>query len=121
MDTNALLFALREPKKLSKKAEKAITTADGVYYSAESLWEIGLKHCLGKFDNDSRVVASAARDAGFQALDISLSDIHAMDLVNDFPHRDPFDLLIVATSKDRLFPLVNSDTVVREYLKNVIW
>ncbi len=47
LDTHLLLWALGSPSKLSRKARQRIDSSE-VYVSAASIWEISIKHALGK-------------------------------------------------------------------------
>ena len=49
LDTHLLLWALGSPSKLSKKARQRIDSSE-VYVSAASIWEISIKHALGKLE-----------------------------------------------------------------------
>ena len=120
-DTNALIFAVSDPRKLSRKAKSAIARADAVYLSAASLWEIALKAAKGKMPDGARAYHRAAIELGVQVLGIEAEDIHALELVADFAHADPFDRLIVACARRRMLPLVSCDLRIRGYLSNTIW
>jgi PIN domain nuclease of toxin-antitoxin system len=47
--------------------------------------------------------------------------INALELIEDFRHDDPFDRIIVATSKERVLPLITEDSTLRAYLSNTVW
>jgi PIN domain nuclease of toxin-antitoxin system len=45
-------------KKLSKRAEATMLSADAVFVSAASIWEISIKSGLGKLDADVNELAA---------------------------------------------------------------
>lgn len=44
LDTNALIHSTTAPRRLGRRARTAIESADELYISAASLWEIAIKH-----------------------------------------------------------------------------
>lgn len=47
--------------------------------------------------------------------------INALELIEDFRHEDPFDRIMVATSRERVLPLITQDGTLRDYLRNTVW
>lgn len=52
LDTHTLLWCLQGSKKLPAQAIDIVRSADEVYASVASLWEIAIKYSLGKLDLD---------------------------------------------------------------------
>ena len=50
LDTNALLWIVSDDPRLTAKARKAYETAEEVWFSVVSLWEIAIKLSVGGFD-----------------------------------------------------------------------
>jgi len=48
LDTHVWLWALGNPTRLSAEARHAIRGADAVVLSVASIWEVGVKHALGR-------------------------------------------------------------------------
>ncbi|MBQ2464296.1 MAG: PIN domain-containing protein, partial [Treponema sp.] len=48
IDTHALLWYLRNSDDLSETAHKIIDTEEQIFTSVASLWEIAIKHSIGK-------------------------------------------------------------------------
>ena len=98
---------------LGERAKAAIRTADTVYVSAASEWELAIKAGLGKVQL-RRTILEATLDAGFELLAISFHHAQAVRTLKPI-HRDPFDRLLVATAMVEGLTLVSSDTLLAQY------
>lgn len=113
LDTHLLLWALGSPSKLSKKARQRIDSSE-VYVSAASIWEISIKHALGKLEADPAEILAAIEPAGFSHLPIIGE--HAAKVVMLPPiHKDPFDRLLVAQAGVEPMILLTDDDVLSGY------
>ncbi|TPW20854.1 MAG: hypothetical protein FD126_1270 [Elusimicrobia bacterium] len=98
LDTHILLWALGEPKKLSRQTRARLEDPEvEVLFSAASIWEIAIKAQLNRasFAVRPAEVADAAVASGFTELPVRAE---AAALVARLPmhHRDPFDRLLIA-------------------------
>ena len=119
LDTNALIYSLGSPKKLSLKVREALTREDSVVLvSAVSIWEMRIKQALGKLKVTSDLL-EAIQEQGFDLLPIT--PVHA-DSLKDLPmhHRDPFDRLLVAQALLEKLTVVTTDAVFGKYGVQVI-
>lgn len=121
LDTHILLWCLQGSKKLPAQAIDIIQSADEVYASVASLWEIAIKYSLGKLDLD---IAFAELDkaivaSGYEYLPVEAA--HTVQLV-ELPHlhNDPFDRMLIAQSIAEPLRLVTSDAQVARYGSTVI-
>jgi|SRR6516162_6986256 PIN domain nuclease of toxin-antitoxin system len=119
IDTHIFLWAMSGDKKLSKQAEATMLSADAVYVSAGSIWEISIKSGLGKLDADVSELVARMGEAGF--LELPVTAVHAA-AVRDLPdiHRDPFDRLLVAQAMSEPLRLLSDDDIVAKYTDLVI-
>jgi PIN domain nuclease of toxin-antitoxin system len=117
LDTHVLIW-WDEGRRLSAGARRAIGSAEAVYVSAASAWEIAIKIGLGRL-RPTRTVEQAAADSGFLELPVTFR--HA-ELVAQLPahHRDPFDRLLVAQAEAERLTLVTRDPVFQRYIGAVI-
>lgn len=117
LDTHALIWW--DEDRLPRSVTAAIKTADEVFVSAASAWEVAIKSALGKLTARG-TVADAIADYGFAALPISVD--HA-DAVRTLPphHRDPFDRLLVAQAQIERLTIVTRDPVFAQYDVAVRW
>ncbi len=125
-DTHTLVWAVAEPKRLSKTALSAIRRAhrgDGLAVSAISLWELGALVNRGRIQAYGTVEASVALLVEGVAIKPITVEIAAMaaQFPPDFP-ANPADRLIAATARIEGFPLVTRDERLRESgLLQTIW
>ncbi|MEX2528613.1 MAG: type II toxin-antitoxin system VapC family toxin [Gemmatimonadota bacterium] len=93
--------------------EDKIRSADQVYVSSVTGWEIAIKASLGRL-HTTRRVEDAVADSGFEELPVRLR--HARR-VKELPwhHRDPFDRMLVAQALDEGLILVSQDEALRAY------
>ncbi|MBY0324127.1 MAG: type II toxin-antitoxin system VapC family toxin [Reyranella sp.] len=117
LDTHLLLWAAGEPERLSRKTRRLLEDASTqLWFSATSLWEVAIKHALGR--EDFQVEPNRLRRAlvanGWHELAIS-SD-HALAVLDLPPiHKDPFDRILIAQAHVEGVTLVTSDDIVAQY------
>lgn len=120
LDTQAFLWLLDSPDKLSAPAIEAIRHCDEkiLLVSAISYWEIAKKESLGKLKlsmASQSWLARAARQPGITTAVLSPEiSWEACHLPGTF-HRDPADQIIVATARVQGLQLITSDERIREY------
>ena len=117
VDTHLLLWAAGEPQRLSKAARQLLEALESqLWFSAASLWEVAIKHALGR--DDFRVEPNRLRRAlaanGWHELAIS-SD-HALATAG-LPaiHKDPFDRILIAQAMIEGITLLTADVIVAQY------
>lgn len=113
LDTHILLWSVDADPKLTPRFRDAIETADEVFVSAVSIWEIAIKTALGKL-----VVAgdieSLALDAGCRSLPVTWA--HGREVGRLPPHHlDPFDRLLIAQARVEGLTLVSEDRAFSHY------
>jgi PIN domain nuclease of toxin-antitoxin system len=112
LDTHVLIW-WDEGRRLSSVGRRAIESADSVYVSAASAWEVAIKIGLGRL-RPARTVEEAADESGFLELPISFR--HAQRVAALPPHhRDPFDRLLIAQAEVEGLTLVTRDPVFERY------
>jgi PIN domain nuclease of toxin-antitoxin system len=114
LDTHVLLWWLDDNPGLSRRARTVI--ADGnnlVFVSAAVIWEIQIKHVLGKLKIPKNFRKVLDRQ-GFELLDITVEHAYA---VGNLPlyHRDPFDRILVVQAKLENMILVSRDKRIKKY------
>jgi PIN domain nuclease of toxin-antitoxin system len=116
LDTHIALWAVVGSKRLAPRAREVILAADEVFVSAASLWEIAIKHGLGRGDMpiSSAQALQAFHDAGYALLDIRPEYALAVELLAPI-HNDPFDRMLVAQALTEPLTLVTRDAIVASY------
>lgn len=123
LDTHVLLWALREPEKLSKVASQELMAADQVAVSIVSLWEIAIKVSLQKLHLPKpyhEIFPQFILDSGLDVIAIEAS--HLAQLVAlPWHHRDPFDRLLLAQAQAEGLTFVSADSALAAYGVPVLW
>ena len=115
LDTHILIWSAAGT--LPGKAEKLLVDGGNtLYFSAASIWEIGIKKGLGRsdFTIDPEILRRSLLDNQYQELPITGQ--HAL-AANDLPpiHKDPFDRILLAQAKVEGLSFLTSDTIFRQY------
>lgn len=119
LDTHAVLWWQSDDRRLPKAARSAIATADVVWVSAASAWEVAIKQSLGRLRLTEPFAVTVAAD-DFTELPIALA--HADRLATLPPrHRDPFDRMLVAQAMVEKATLVSKDRELAAYGIDVLW
>lgn len=125
LDTHALLWALAEPRHLSRSAAGALRDpSNAVYVSAASAWEIATKQRLGRLPGAGPIVAAYhGHLVTLRADELAITATHALragGLLVD--HRDPFDRLLAAQALVEGLTLVSADAVFAAFPNlTVLW
>jgi PIN domain nuclease of toxin-antitoxin system len=114
LDTHILLWSVAGSAQLKSTARSLIQSADTVYVSAASVWEIAIKSGLGKLDADPDEIVAAIGDSGFEELPIRA--VHTAGVAR-LPnhHADPFDRLLIAQALHEPLHFVTADRVLTAY------
>ncbi len=117
VDTHLLLWAASKPRKLSKEARRIMQEPDQeLWFSAASIWEISIKHELGRddFQVEPRRLRLGLLHNGWR--EIAMTSEHAL-VAGELPplHKDPFDRMIMAQAKIEGVMLLTSDKLVAQY------
>ena len=123
LDTHSLLWWLDNDDRLSRRALEAIQNPiTQVLVSVGSLWEIAIKHQLGKLKASNLVnnFQKELDDAGF--VELPISGVHAIRAaVLPINHRDPFDRLLIAQAEIENVPIVSRDSQFDAYGVHRVW
>jgi PIN domain nuclease of toxin-antitoxin system len=118
-DSHVLVWWLSKPQELSARARAAIADPENdVFFSAASIWELGLKIAKGKLTIPADYVRHL-REGGLSELPVRVD--HA-DKATELPalHGDPFDRMLVAQAALEGLVLVTRDAAIREYAVPVL-
>ena len=111
LDTHVLLWFQADDPALPKEAEQLIRSRDNeAYVSMVSLWEIGLKHGIGKLPLHMPLDAflGTITEAHFRILPLERPHIVAAAPL-PLHHRDPFDRMLIAQAKHEGMRLITVD------------
>lgn len=117
LDTNILLAALITPEALPTEVQTQLSDpANGILFSAASIWKIAIKRSLGRedFNFRSEDIQQLALETGFTELPVLSNHCHR---ISDLPwhHRDPFDRLLVSQAQAIPAYLLTTDELLAKY------
>lgn len=119
LDTHAVLWWQADDRRLSVTARRAIATADVVWVSAASGWEVAIKAALGRLRADEPFAVTVAAD-DFTELPVTLAHAARLQALPSH-HADPFDRLLVAQAMVEGATLVTRDAALGAYGVPVLW
>lgn len=119
LDTHVVLWWQRDDRRLGRQAREVIATADIVWVSAVSGWEVAIKCALGRLRLDKPFPVLIAAD-DFTELPMTLA--HTARL-QDLPphHTDPFDRMLAAQALTEGATVVTHDRAFEPYGVKAIW
>jgi PIN domain nuclease of toxin-antitoxin system len=107
LDTHALIWWLGDDLRLGPLAREAVATADAVFVSSASAWEMSIKSAAGKLELPADLPAQLHRHR-FSVLPVHLD--HALRVAS-LPslHRDPFDRMLIAQAQVEQLSILSRD------------
>jgi len=131
LDTHVFLWLMFNPQKLSKVAHEACQDSNNhLYTSIASIWEIQIKHQLGKLELSvslEDMIEEQCQTNDLQILPIKVKHISALYNVPlrlgepPFFHKDPFDRILIAQAVVENAYLVSADSVFKNYQVKLLW
>jgi len=122
LDTHVLLWAAASPQRISKKIRALIENPENrLHFSVASIWEIVIKHGLGR--SDFRVDSARLRrrlvENGYDELPIGGEHVIGVATLPPL-HHDSFDRLLVAQAIHEGLTLVTADRALAHYPASII-
>jgi PIN domain nuclease of toxin-antitoxin system len=124
LDTHVLLWWLSGNEAVPLASRQAIASDENeVFVSAASVWEISIKHKLGRLPTAAFLIGdldNLVERRGFSALAITLD--HG-DRAGALPlhHKDPFDRMLIAQALAESLTLVSNDRLFDRYGVARLW
>ncbi len=122
LDTHIALWAITDSSKLPKKARDMIESSkSSVWISAATVWEIAIKHSLGRGDMpvSSQDALRYFRESGYRFLPVEPEHAAAVEELATH-HADPFDRILVAQALVEPLRLMTHDPMVARYNDTII-
>ena len=114
LDTHVFVWAISGSRLLKPETRRVIESADRVFVSAASIWEIAIKSRLGKIDADPDALVQGIEASGFVELPVKAS--HAAGVAKlQLHHSDPFDRLLIAQAIAEPLRLLTADAALAQY------
>jgi PIN domain nuclease of toxin-antitoxin system len=110
LDTQVALWWLTASPRLPKPSRDLMASSPCVI-SVVSIWEVALKHRLGKLPVSPKRFRDEMRASG--ATILAINDEHVLTTVSGLKsHRDPFDRLLVSVAKADDLTLLTADDLL---------
>jgi PIN domain nuclease of toxin-antitoxin system len=124
LDTCAFLWLTTDAPELSGQAKMMFqSTNNPVYLSSVSVWEIVVKHQLGKLplpDEPEYFISQQCSQHFIEILSLDDKSVfHLSRLPNH--HRDPFDKMLVCQAIEHDLTILTSDRLITQYPVSTIW
>lgn len=124
LDTHVFLWLRNGSQKISPRALTACQSRENILYlSIASIWEIQIKHQLGKLQLSvslEEMLEQQCRDNGLQLLAVETKHILALYQL-PLHHQDPFDRILIAQAISEEAYLVSADNWFKEYQVKLLW
>lgn len=124
IDTHVFLWMASEPGNLSVTAKQIIQQANNeLYVSICSLWEMQIKHQLGKLELDlplSELWQKQRDISGLQLLQVEETHVWALGKLPHH-HKDPFDRLLIAQAGFENIVFMSADDIMAQYDIETVW
>lgn len=117
LDTQILIWWLLDDARLRRET-RLLMSNHSCMVSVASVWEVAIKHRLGKLPIDPQTFRHEALAAGATLL--AITDAHAIETGRLAPfHEDPFDRLLIAQARLEGLMAVSADAKWRGYDVNL--
>jgi len=113
LDTHVVLWWLSDDPTLFEEIKTLIDEEPEAYVSPATLWEVTIKHALGKIKQPADL-PERIRDSDFRELPIRFDHAIAAGRL-PMIHRDPFDRMLVAQAHCDDLTLVTRDPRIQRY------
>ncbi len=124
LDTHTLLWWLAGDERLPLNIRGAIVDEGNmIFVSAASVWEIAIKHRIGKLPDVANFLADSSgviAGQGFRELQITVPHGRAAGMLPG-PHRDPFDRMLIAQAMIEEMVLVSNEQLFDNYGVQRLW
>ena len=124
IDTHVLIWTFHDQSQISRNAELLIkSTANNVFVSAATAWEIAIKVRSGKLSFDRQFLAdfdARVRALAFEPLHVTSAHAVTAGMLPG-RHKDPFDRLLVAQAQVEQLAVVTRDPAIAVLGAQVVW
>lgn len=124
LDTCTFLWLITGADELSDQAASLfMDQANEVFVSAVSVWELSVKHSLGRLslpEAPERLVPAQREQHGIAALPLeerAVLHLHKLPAL----HRDPFDRMLICQAIEHDCILLTPDPLITQYPVRTLW
>lgn len=122
LDTHAFIWLSENDPNLPINLRQKIDSAEKVYLSIISLWEIAIKINIGKLSlkKSYQHIENELKISDILLLPITFADTQKLCNLPLY-HRDPFDRMLIIQAIERQLILVSRDTKFDPYPVQKLW
>ncbi len=123
LDTCEFLWLVSGDAKLSDDVATVLRNPDNdVYLSVVSLWEISIRHSLGKLPLPQSPDVFVPLQRLRHGIDVPNLDELSVGYLSKLPthHKDPFDRMLVCQAQAHGMTLVSSDPLLKKYSVSIL-
>ena len=124
LDTCTFLWVITDDTALSASARDVFMDPDNdVYLSAVSVWEIAVKHGLGKLPlpySPERFIPAQRERHAIASLPLEEQAILYLPKL-PLLHRDPFDRVLICQAIQHELTLLTPDPLITQYAVRAVW
>ena len=122
LNTHTFIWLTEISPRLPEDLRDLIDTAELVYLSIASLWEIAIKVETGKLKlkEDYETIGVKVEDSDILMLPISFEDTLQISRLPSH-HRDPFDRMIIAQAMNHSLDIISIDNKFDAYEVRRVW
>ncbi len=123
IDTHVLIWFITDHTNLPKQIKVNIENTDNTCLcSFASIWEIAIKHSIGKLELNFSVneLIKITEDSLIELLPIKLEHITKSTAL-PLHHRNPFDRLLIAQAQSENLTLISKDAAFAAYDLQTMW
>ncbi len=113
LDSHVFIWWLTDDQRLGPVARQTIRDSERVSISVATVWEMGIKAALGRFEPPSDL-ADAIGQCGFETRSIELDDTRVAPSL-PLHHKDPFDRMLIAQALNGKLTVMTSDAAFSDY------
>lgn len=124
LDTCTFIWLTQEPQRLGQTVQKIINDeGNALYFSHVSIWEILLKHSVGKLTLPDSPRAWISQQLSARGVDDWGIDLESLFRSAELPfhHKDPFDRLLAAQAKVHDLTIISPDSSFSAYEVKTVW
>jgi PIN domain nuclease of toxin-antitoxin system len=119
LDSHAIIWWVRDDRRLGREARRAIAGADVVWVSTVSGWELALKVAKGRLRMVESLRVTIVADR-FTELPLTLPHTEELGRL-PMHHDDPHDRLLIAQARAEGATIVTHDRAFEPYGVPIIW
>ncbi len=124
LDTCTFLWWTEDSPRLSQAVRSAVSDpAHEVYVSTASIWEISVKHQVGRLtlpQPPERFLPEQRKRHGFLSLPVDEASVLQLPRLPPL-HKDPFDRMLVCQAIEHGMTLLTPDPLIAQYPVRISW